>query len=133
MPAEQAGLITPFTRDLKRDFASGSGADLLASKVLQALMTRGATPRSSGELPWRTSFGAGLDLLRHQRNDAALAELARVHVRDALRRWVPEAELVEVAVSRENASLQLRVQYRPARRQGRSDEPPAEVAVPLDA
>ena len=127
------GLLTPFRRDRKRDFASGSGAALLASKVLQALMTRGATPRSSGELPWRTTFGAGLDLLRHQRNDAALAELARVYVRDALRRWVPEVDLVEVAVTRDDATLQLRVRYRPSRRQGRTDDTPAEVLVPLDA
>lgn len=132
MPDEVTGLLAPFRRDRKRDFASGSGGELLASKVLQALMTAGATPRSSGELPWRTAFGAGLDLLRHQRNDAALAELARVHVRDALKRWVPEAELVEVAVSREDATLQLRVRFRPARRQGRPGEQPAEVTLPLD-
>jgi hypothetical protein len=56
-------LLTPFRRDKKRDFASGSGADLLASKVLEALMTEGATPRSSGELPWRSSFGSGLNIL----------------------------------------------------------------------
>ena len=132
MSQEQTGLLTPFRRDRKRDFASGAGDELLASKVLQALMTAGATPRSSGELPWRTAFGAGLDLLRHQRNDAALAELARVQVRDTLGRWVPEAELVEVAVTREDATLQLRVRFRPARRQGRAAEPPAEVALPLD-
>jgi len=126
-------LLTPFTRDKKRDFASGSGPDLLASKVLQALMTAGATPRSSGELPWRTSFGAGLDLLRHQRNDAALAELARVQVRDVLRRWVPESELVEVSVTRVDAKLRLHVRFRPARRQGRAAEQPAEVTVSLEA
>jgi len=132
MSRDQTGLLTPFRRDRKRDFASGSGGDLLASKVLQALMTNGATPRSSGELPWRTAFGAGLELLRHQRNDAALAELARVHVRDALKRWVPQAELVQVAVTREDAKLQLRVRFRPARRQGRSTETPDEVRVPLE-
>jgi len=132
MSHDQTGLLTPFRRDRKRDFASGSGGDLLASKVLQALMTNGATPRSSGELPWRTSFGAGLELLRHQRNDAALAELARVHVRDALKRWVPEAELVEVAVTREDATLQLRVRFRPARRRGQATEAPAEVSVPIE-
>jgi len=126
------GLTTPFRRDRKRDFASGSGGDLLASKVLQALMTNGATPRSSGELPWRTDFGADLELLRHQPGDAALAELARVHVRDALKRWVPEAELVEVAVTREDATLQLRVRFRPARRQGQATETPAEVSVPIE-
>jgi len=126
------GLLVPFRRDRKRDFASGTGADLLATKALQALMTAGATPRSSGELPWRTSFGAGLDLLRHQRNDVALAELARVQVRDALKRWVPEAELVEVRVTREDAALMLHVRYRPARRAGVPGEPPAEVLLPLD-
>lgn len=123
------GLLVPFRRDRKRDFASGTGGDLLGTKVLQALMTAGATPRSSGELPWRTSFGAGLDLLRHQRNDVALAELARVQVRDALKRWVPEAELVEVRVTREDASLMLRVRYRPARRAGGATDQPAEVTV----
>jgi hypothetical protein len=107
-----ANLLIPFRRDRKLDFASGSGADLLASKVTQALMTRGFTPRSSGELPWRTAFGAGLDLLRQQRNDAALAELARVHVRDALRRWVPGAEIRSLDVTLEDAVLTIRLRVR---------------------
>ena len=117
--SSRSNLLIPFRRDRKRDFASGAGRDLLASKVMQALMTRGFTPRSSGELPWRTAFGAGLDLLRHQRNDAALAELARVHVRDALKRWVPEAELVEVTAVRDGAFLQLKVRFRAAKGAGR--------------
>jgi len=104
-----------------------------SAKVVQALMTAGATPRSSGELPWRTSFGAGLDLLRHQPNDAALGEMARVYVRDALKRWVPEAELVGVKVDREGATLQLRVRFRRARGRGRGSEQPAEVTVSLDS
>jgi uncharacterized protein len=109
---EPRNLLIPFRRDKKRDFASGSGSDLLRSKVLQALMTAGATPRSSGELPWRTAFGAGLELLRHQRSDASLGELARVQIRDALRRWVPEAELISVKVERSEATLELRVRVR---------------------
>src|SRR5690606_35726753 len=112
MSDEPRNLLIPFRRDKKRDFASGSGSDLLHSKVLQALMTAGATPRSSGELPWRTAFGAGLELRRHQRSDAALGELARVQIRDALRRWVPEAELISVKVERTDATLELRVRVR---------------------
>jgi hypothetical protein len=50
-----AGILVPFRRDKKRDFATGSGPLLLASKVRQTLLTEGTTPRSSGELPWRTS------------------------------------------------------------------------------
>ncbi len=127
MPHDAHGLLTPFRRDKKRDFASASGPVLLAAKVQQALLTEGATPRSAGELPWRTAFGSGLHLLRHQRNDAALGELARVYARDCLRRWVPEAELVSVAVEQDGGSLQLRVRFREAR-----GAAPVEVALPLD-
>lgn len=105
-------LLVPFRRDKKRDFASGTAEELLASKVRQALLTEGATPRSSGELPWRTSFGAGLALLRHQRNDLAVKELARVYVRDALKRWVPSAELVSLEVEQSGPELLLRVHVR---------------------
>lgn len=111
---EKDGLLTPFRRDRKRDFASGSGRALLASKVRQALLTEGTTPFSSGELPWRTAFGSALHTLRHQRNDAALAELARVYVRDALQRWVPEAELVAVTATRSGTAIDLRVRFREA-------------------
>jgi phage baseplate assembly protein W len=107
-----SNLLTPFRRDKKRDFAVGSGEALLASKVRQALLTDGATPRSSGELPWRTNFGAGLALLRHQRNDAVLGELAQVYVRDALARWVPGAQLLGVEFQQSGPSLNLRVRVR---------------------
>ncbi|MCA3010769.1 MAG: hypothetical protein INH41_00055 [Myxococcaceae bacterium] len=107
-----SNLLTPFRRDKKRDFAVGSGESLLASKVRQALLTEGATPRSSGELRWRTNFGAGLALLRHQRNDAVLGELARVYVRDALDRWVPGAHLLGVELQQVGPSLSLRVRVR---------------------
>jgi hypothetical protein len=112
MSGDATNLLTPFRRDRKRDFAVGSGEALLASKVRQALLTEGATARSSGELPWRTNFGAGLALLRHQRNDDALRELARVYVRDALKRWVPSAQLVSIEVTQDGPSLTLRVRVR---------------------
>jgi phage baseplate assembly protein W len=112
MSQQPQNLLIPFRRDKKRDFAVGSGETLLASKVRQALLTEGATARSSGELPWRTNFGAGLALLRHQRNDAALKELAGVYVRDALKRWVPGARLVSLSVEQDGPALTLRVRVR---------------------
>src|SRR5690606_2115799 len=132
MSDEPRNLLIPFRRDKKRDFASGSGADLLRSKVLQAHLTAGATVRSSGELPWRTAFGAGLELLRHQRSDTALGELARVQIRDSLRRWVPEAELVSVGVERTDAMLELRVRVRESR-SGESPGQIAEIAFAVDS
>ena len=105
-------VITPFRRDKKRDFASGDGAELLASKVAQVLGTRGPTPGAAGELPWRTDFGSPLHMLRHQRNDAVLRELARVYIREALRRWLPGVELLGVDVASVGASLVVRLRYR---------------------
>lgn len=106
---ERRGLLAPFRRDGKRDFASGTGLDLLASKVEQVLGTEGATAKTRGELPWRTSFGAGVHLLRHERNDVVLGELARVRIRDALRRWVPSAEVTKLAVVRDGNQLVIRL------------------------
>lgn len=112
MTTTRRNLLIPFTRDLKQDLASGTDDDLLRSQVTQVLATEGATPRSSGELPWRTRFGSALHLLRHQRNDEALAELARVYVRDALRAWLPAVVVEKVEVVRDGASLTLRVRVR---------------------
>jgi uncharacterized protein len=106
------GLLTPFRRDQKRDVASGTGAALLASKVEQVLATEGETPRSSGELPWRTRFGSGLHLLRHKLTGPAFRELARVYVRDALARWVPEAELTGFEVVEDGDVVTMRVRFR---------------------
>ena len=75
-------------------------------------MTEGATPQSQGELPWRTAFGAGLARLRHQRNEAALAELARVYIRDALRRWAHEAEVADIKITQDDAGLNIAVRVR---------------------
>jgi uncharacterized protein len=114
------GLLTPFRRDRKRDFASGEGDELLASKVEQVLATEGSTLRSMGELPWRTAFGTPLEQLRHQRNDEVLVELARVHVRDAIVRWVPEARVVSLQAQRDGTTLKLRLHF--STDSGTSDE-----------
>ncbi len=112
-------LLIPFRRDRKRDFACGDGQELLASKVRQVLLTEGAIAGGSGELPWRTSFGAALPLLRHQNASPATAELARVYVRQALARWMPEVEAVEVEVVESGPRLGMRVVVRLAREEAR--------------
>lgn len=112
MSKEPRNLLIPFRRDLKSDFASGTGEDLEHCKVTQVLATEGATPRSAGELPWRTNFGSALHLLRHQRNDEALGELGRVFTRDALQHWMPAAPLLDVTTKGEGSSRFLRILIR---------------------
>ena len=105
------GLAIPFHR-ASRDFATAEGEELLRAKIAQILMTEGATPRSEGELPWRTAFGSGIHLLRHQNNTAVLGELAKVYVRDALRKWLPEVDVVSVSASQQDNILRLDVVVR---------------------
>jgi uncharacterized protein len=106
------GLLTPFRRDRKNDFASGTGDEVLKSQVIQVLMIEGDTPKSSGELPWRTSFGSAVHLARHHRNDAVISELVRVYARDALKKWMPGVTVTRLDVQQDQAALNLRVGFR---------------------
>jgi len=103
------GLLTPFQRDRRSDFASGSGWPLAMSKVGQVLGVAGDTETTVGELPWRTEFGSGIHLLRHRNNTGVLSEVARVRFQRALRRWVPGLVVSEVEPVRDGETLTLRV------------------------
>jgi phage baseplate assembly protein W len=109
------GLLRPFRRDRKADFAAAGGEALVRSAVGQILGTMASSDFTQGELAWRTEFGSLLHLLRHQKNDAVLQELARVHVADALKRWEPRVQLTSVQVTRERDRgenvLAIRLRY----------------------
>jgi hypothetical protein len=109
------GLLRPFRRDLKADFAADGGERVIRSAVGQILGTMAGSDFTQGELPWRTEFGSLLHLLRHQKNDAVLQELARVYVVDALKRWEPRVVVTSVKVTREEQdgenTLGIRLRY----------------------
>jgi phage baseplate assembly protein W len=85
------------------------------SAVAQVLGTVGASDFTQGELPWRTEFGSLLHLLRHQKNDVALREMAKVYVQDALRRWEPRIMVTRLDAERlddsQGSKLVLRLRY----------------------
>src|SRR5579884_3102843 len=109
------GLLRPFRRDQKADFAAAGGDAVIRSAVGQILATVGSSDFTQGELPWRTEFGSLLHLLRHQKNDRVLQELARVYVVDALKRWEPRVVVTSVQASREQQDgenvLAIRLRY----------------------
>ncbi len=109
------GLLRPFRRDQKADFAAEGGEHLIRSAVGQILGTSAASDFTPGELPWRTELGSLLHLLRHQKNDAALQELARVYVVEALKRWEPRVVVSFVRLTRERHEgedvLAIRLRY----------------------
>ena len=109
------GLIRPFQRDRKADFAAAGGEALIRSAVGQILGTHGSSEATTGEIPWRPELGSRLDLLRHQKNDAVLQELGRAYVVDALKRWEPRVRVTSVKVNRERLDgenvLAIRLRY----------------------
>jgi phage baseplate assembly protein W len=109
------GVIRPFRRDRKQDFAFAEGEELVRSAVGQILGTLASTDFTQGEIPWRPELGSALHLLRHHKNDATLQELARVYVADALKRWEPRVQVTSVQVTRERDRgenvLSVRVRY----------------------
>lgn len=109
------GLTRPFQRDQRSDLAAAGDERLIRSCVGQILGTVGSSEFTQGELPWRTEFGSLLYLLRLQKNDNVLQELARVYVVDALARWEPRVVVSSVQVARElqvgESALVIRLRY----------------------
>jgi phage baseplate assembly protein W len=109
------GLLRPFQRDGRSDFASAGGEAVVRSAVGQVLGTIGGSDFTQGELPWRTEFGSLLHLLRHQKNDHVPQELARVNVVDALKRWEPRVQVTSVEMTRKRLDgeniLSIRLRY----------------------
>ena len=94
------GPLSPFRRDQRNDFVSGSGAALLSSEIAQVLGTRADDGRMSGELPWRTDFGSLLHTIQFDNIDETMAALIRSRVAGALAHWLPQVKVKRVSLAR---------------------------------
>lgn len=106
------GLLRPFRRDQKNDFAADAGVNLVVACVGQVLGTKADSPASPGELPWRTDFGSKLHLLRHSNHNDLSINLATVYAKDALKLWEPRAKITAVAIEPGESQRELRVRFR---------------------
>lgn len=95
------GVVRPFRRDDRNDFANSEGLALVQSCVGQILAMRGSTEFIQGELEWDPDRGSLLHLLRHQKSTLVLQELGRTYIVDALRTWEPRVIVRNVRVTRE--------------------------------
>lgn len=93
------GVLRPFIRDEKHDFANAAGEQNVRACVGQVLGTR------RGEVRWRRAFGADLHLLLHRPQNPALEDYAALLVRDALQRWEPRVRLRSVRVQKREAGV----------------------------
>lgn len=105
------GILLPFRRNMRSDFASGEGVELVRSAVRLVLGTVCGSDTTQGELPWRTEFGSLTQLLRLRNNSPALAELARHRVVEPLALWVPSVRVREVIVQQNGETMSLTVRY----------------------
>lgn len=112
------GLLRPFRRDEKSDFANAAGEELVRACVGQVLGTRCNSAHAVGELPWRPEFGSLLHSLRHSNNNDALHQVAQGFVIDALRRWEPRVNVTGFGINRRRSMpngpediLEVLVQY----------------------
>jgi len=103
--------IDPLFRRAAQDPATVEDDALVRAQVEQVLATECNPDGTGGELPWRTSFGTPLHLLRHRNASDATRELARVWIRDAIARWVPRAKVtaIEIDVTSELFTIRVRL------------------------
>jgi len=100
-PSLGFGLLTPFRRDKKSDFAAGGGEALVKSCVSQVLgMAASDGGANMGELPWRPELGSWLYKLRFHQNDDIADHIARAHVAEAISRWEPRVAMRAVTTSK---------------------------------
>lgn len=127
------GLLRPFRRDVKNDFASAAGVALVSSCVGQVLGTKASSAAGVGEVPWRPEFGSRLHLLRHKNNRDTLGDFAVVLVEEALRRWEPRARVAraEVLPGADDRALNLRVVFDVVDQTGRLLAAAQDVTVPV--
>lgn len=105
------GLIHPFRRDKKGDWANETGPKLVVSSVTQILGTRAESDVSEGEILWRPDLGSKLYLLKHEPNSQITRELARVYVIGSLSRWEQRARVTDVTTTSEDTSLIVAVRF----------------------
>jgi uncharacterized protein len=87
------GLLRPFLRDGKADFANADGLRLVMACVGQVLGTKADSVKAPGELPWRTDFGSRFHLLRHRNKTAQQETFAQLLAQEALDRWEPRVRV----------------------------------------
>jgi len=87
------GLLTPFRRDGKGDFANSADIELVRSNLRQVLYTTASSANTNGELPWRPEFGSLFEVLRFRSMDEVTVELARTYLVDAIKTWLPRIRI----------------------------------------
>ena len=110
-----AGIVVPFRRDGKQDFANSSGLEMIRSSVRIILGTLCSGPENEGELRYNQRLGTLISTLRHRNlDDPATQELATHYVYEALRDNEPRVQLLDLRFDKnsDKNQMKLKISYR---------------------
>ena len=126
-----SGIVQPFRRDEKNDFAHATAARLIGANIRQILSVRAGDQTHAGEVPWDGTIGSRLHVLTHRNGTPALDELARHWVVDAIRTQEPRARVTQVRQVRKQDRTVITVKFVPTDRTGRAiaEEQSVDVSV----
>lgn len=106
-----AGIVTPFQRDLKQDFANAVGPELIRQNIGQILGTLAQGRTNRGELSWRPEFGSLLPIMQYRNINEVFFELIRTRVVDAIERWERRVRVEDVIIQAEGTCVFVQVKY----------------------
>jgi len=114
MPDFGRGIITPFQRDGKGDFANDTGNRLLQSDISELLGIIGPTNTDRGELPWRDEVGARFINLKHRAIDSlSIQGQAQSMSAGQIRRFETRVRVTGARVEVQETKLRIFVSYLP--------------------
>jgi len=106
------GIICPFQRDGKGDFANDKDLPLLRSDIRELIGIIGPTPVSPGELPWNTELGSRVILMKHRNIHEEMAR-ATAHqlITEPVRRWEKRARPGTTTVTKDDRAQILNIHF----------------------
>lgn len=105
------GIITPFRRDQKLDFANSTDVNVVRSNVHTILNVTKASRTTQGEIPFNQKLGSLLIRIRHRNMDSTLVrELAIVHTVEALQENEPRVRVKEVNLIKDRTRFKATIQ-----------------------
>jgi phage baseplate assembly protein W len=109
------GIVCPFQRDGKGDFANDSGMNLLKSDIGELLGIEGPSVNDPGELPWDPDRGSRVNSLRHRKlHTEMMRALAEQYTATPIRVYERRVRVGPVRVSpKDERTLRIEVSFAP--------------------
>jgi hypothetical protein len=129
------GIICPFQRDGKGDFANAGGLALVRSDVAELIGIIGPTVTQPGELPWDTERGTRINAMKHRHMHAEMSrvtaeQLISGPIRIYEKRVRPAR--TEIVIDEVTQSTTIKFSYIPAGRQSTGKLESVSYLLPQD-